>query len=91
MKEGWYDGGSIAFAVLLVIIVTGMEFCSCHCFPYLNVSIACILDTSEKLMKLTITWVVRWIIKMHSLFSSIEIKTQNSNSNKTLVPVKVGS
>ena len=24
-KEGWYDGGSIAFAVLLVIAVTGTE------------------------------------------------------------------
>lgn len=24
LKEGWYDGGSIAFAVLLVIFVTGM-------------------------------------------------------------------
>lgn len=24
IKEGWYDGGSIAFAVFLVIIVTGM-------------------------------------------------------------------
>jgi hypothetical protein len=26
VKEGWYDGGSIAFAVFLVIIVTGTEF-----------------------------------------------------------------
>ena len=25
IKEGWYDGGSIAFAVLLVIVVTGIE------------------------------------------------------------------
>jgi hypothetical protein len=24
IKEGWYDGGSIAFAVFLVIVVTGM-------------------------------------------------------------------
>jgi hypothetical protein len=23
LEEGWYDGGSIAFAVLLVIVVTG--------------------------------------------------------------------
>lgn len=26
VKEGWYDGGSIAFAVVLVIIVTGTGF-----------------------------------------------------------------
>lgn len=25
IEEGWYDGGSIAFAVLLVIFVTGVE------------------------------------------------------------------
>jgi hypothetical protein len=25
IKEGWYDGASIAFAVILVIVVTGME------------------------------------------------------------------
>jgi hypothetical protein len=24
IKEGWYDGGSIAFAVVLVIVVTGI-------------------------------------------------------------------
>ena len=24
IKEGWYDGGSIAFAVILVIVVTGI-------------------------------------------------------------------
>lgn len=24
LEEGWYDGGSIVFAVLLVIYVTGM-------------------------------------------------------------------
>lgn len=23
IKEGWYDGGSIAFAVILVVVVTG--------------------------------------------------------------------
>ena len=28
LQEGWYDGGSIAFAVLLVIFVTGMIYCS---------------------------------------------------------------
>ncbi|KAF3786790.1 Calcium-transporting ATPase 8 plasma membrane-type [Nymphaea thermarum] len=28
IKEGWYDGGSIAFAVFLVIFVTGMSFSS---------------------------------------------------------------
>ena len=26
IKEGWYDGGSIAFAVILVIVVTGIEW-----------------------------------------------------------------
>jgi len=25
VKEGWYEGASIAFAVILVIVVTGME------------------------------------------------------------------
>uniref|UniRef100_A0A2P2MNN1 Uncharacterized protein MANES_14G162600 n=1 Tax=Rhizophora mucronata TaxID=61149 RepID=A0A2P2MNN1_RHIMU len=24
-KEGWYDGASIAFAVILIIIVTGID------------------------------------------------------------------
>lgn len=24
IEEGWYDGGSIAFAVILVIVVTGI-------------------------------------------------------------------
>lgn len=27
IKEGWYDGGSIAFAVILVIVVTGAIRC----------------------------------------------------------------
>jgi len=26
LAEGWYDGGSIAFAVLLVIVVTGIAY-----------------------------------------------------------------
>lgn len=26
IKEGWYDGGSIAFAVILVIVVTGIIY-----------------------------------------------------------------
>lgn len=26
LKEGWYDGGSIALAVIIVIIVTGIGF-----------------------------------------------------------------
>ena len=32
IKEGWYDGGSIAFAVILVIVVTGIIFCLCKVY-----------------------------------------------------------
>ena len=28
IEEGWYDGGSIAFAVVLVIVVTGINLLS---------------------------------------------------------------
>lgn len=38
IKEGWYDGGSIAFAVLLVIIVTGYIFPCYYIHPGLLVS-----------------------------------------------------
>ena len=37
MKEGWLDGGSIAFAVLLVIIVTGMNMFFCLYFVFVFV------------------------------------------------------
>lgn len=30
VEEGWYDGGSIAFAVALVIVVTGIRTVSQH-------------------------------------------------------------
>jgi hypothetical protein len=35
IKEGWYDGASIAFAVLLVVFVTGM-LCFHNHFPCLR-------------------------------------------------------
>jgi hypothetical protein len=35
IKEGWYDGASIAFAVLLVVFVTGM-LCFHNHFPCLG-------------------------------------------------------
>ncbi|KAK6944577.1 Calcium-transporting P-type ATPase, N-terminal autoinhibitory domain [Dillenia turbinata] len=31
IKEGWYDGASIAFAVILVIVVTGLGLADCSC------------------------------------------------------------
>lgn len=30
IKEGWYDGGSIAVAVILVILVTGVDVLSLY-------------------------------------------------------------
>jgi len=37
-KDGWYDGGSIFFAVFLVIFVTGKKLCLTVCsFTSLNV------------------------------------------------------
>lgn len=39
VKEGWYDGASIAFAVFLVIVVTGMLFIS---YPFSSVAVSMI-------------------------------------------------
>lgn len=38
IEEGWYDGGSIAFAVILVIVVTGMKI-NAQCYSVKGISL----------------------------------------------------
>lgn len=88
MKEGWYDGGSIAFAVFLVIIVTGTEF---------DLIIVSLLELVHWLppgwkvtdfVELTVIWVLKWFLKIVYFVFFHPLKSKSSNSDWALISTK---
>jgi len=76
IKEGWYDGGSIAFAVILVIVVTGNLTCFTFFFFFLGVYRLVSLNIIILIMTLT-------VILMLSSPLQLSVTTNSRSSFKT--------